>query len=105
MPAKGSNVADLDAVLDAAVDWRSAAGEGISIETTVSGAERYAAYYRQLPPWASDGGEMSRLDVRGSRAVLPMSPSRSARVLAVIEVEDAMLDCPVRLLAERLEFR
>jgi hypothetical protein len=91
-------------VLEAAVDWSNVAGRGIEIETRVLGAERYAAYYRQLSPWTSDVGEMPRLDVLGTRAVLPMSPSREARVLAVIEVDDAILECPVRLLAERLEF-
>jgi len=34
-----------------------------------------------------------------------LSPSRNDRVLAVIEVDDEVLDCPVRLLAERLRFR
>ena len=37
--------------------------------------------------------------------VLPLSPSRNERVLAVIEVDDEILDCPVRVLAERLQFR
>ncbi len=91
--------------LTAAVDWRSSASQGIAIETTVSGAQRYAAYYRALSPWTADVGEMPRLDVLGASAVLPLSPSRNARVLAVIEVDDEILDCPVRVLAERLEFR
>lgn len=92
-------------VLDAAVDWRYTAGQGIAIETTVSGTARYAAYYQQLLPWTADVGEMPRLDVLGPSAVLPLSASRDARVLAVIEVDDEILDCPVRVLAERLEFR
>jgi hypothetical protein len=93
-------------LLDAAVDWRSAAGQGVVIETTLSGAERYVAYYGVLSsPWAADVAELSRLDVLGASAVLPLSPSRNARVLAVIEVDDEILDCPVRVLAERLQFR
>jgi ABC-type transport system involved in multi-copper enzyme maturation permease subunit len=92
-------------VLSAAVDWRNTAGRGIEIETTLSGAERYAAYYRVLAPWTTDAGDMPRLDVLGSSAVLPLSPSTDDRVLAVIEVDDEILDCPVRVLAERLEFR
>ncbi len=91
--------------LDGSVHWRNDAGQGIVIETTVSGAARYAAYYGGLSPWAADAGAMSRLDVLGSSAVLPLSPSRSARVLVVLEVDDAILDCPVRVLAERLQFR
>jgi hypothetical protein len=90
--------------LDAAVDWRSTAGQGIEIETVVSGVPRYAAYYSELLPWTADVGEMPRLDVLGATAVLPLSVSRDTRVLAVIEVDDEVLDCPVRVLAERLEF-
>jgi ABC-type transport system involved in multi-copper enzyme maturation permease subunit len=92
-------------VLAAAVDWRNTAGRGIEIETTLSGAPRYAAYYRTLSPWTTDAGDMPRLDVLDSRAVLPLSPSRNDRVLAVIEVDDEVLDCPVRVLAERLELQ
>jgi hypothetical protein len=40
-----------------------------------------------------------------SRAVLPLSPSRNDRVLTIIEVDDEVLDCPVRVLAERLELK
>ena len=91
---------------DAAVDWRSSAGQGIVIETTLSGAPRYAAYYvRCCRRGRRRSATMSRLDVLGASAVLPLSPSRNARVLAVIEVEDEILDCPVRVLAERLQFR
>jgi hypothetical protein len=46
---------------------------------------------------------MPRLDVIGSRGVLPLSPPRDARVLAVIEVDDPVLECPDRVLAERLQ--
>jgi hypothetical protein len=105
--ARGRHEAELARrpVLEAAVDWRNTPGRGIEIETTMSGAARYAAYYRVLSPWTTDAGEMPRLDVLGSRAVLPLSPSRNDRVLAVVEVDDEVLDCPVRVLAERLEFR
>jgi hypothetical protein len=92
-------------MLRAAVATRSTPGQGIAIETTVAGAARYAAYYRQLFPWTADAGEMPRFDVLGSSAVLPLSPSRDARVLVVIEVDDEVLDCPVRVLAERIELR
>jgi hypothetical protein len=92
-------------MLAANVDWRNTPGRGIEIETTVSGAPRYAAYYRVLSPWTTDAGEMPRLDVLGSTAVLPLSPSRKDRVLTVVEVDDEVLDCPVRVVAERLSFR
>ena len=81
------------------------ASQGITNETTLSGAPRYAANYRGLSPWTADVGDMPRLDVLGASAVLPLSPSRNARVLAVIEVDDEILDCPVRVLAERLQFQ
>jgi ABC-type transport system involved in multi-copper enzyme maturation permease subunit len=105
--ARGRHQAELERrpELAAAVDWRNTPGRGIEIETTMSGAARYAAYYRVLSPWTTDAGEMPRLDVLGSSAVLPLSPSRNDRVLAVVEVDDEVLDCPVRVLAERLEFR
>jgi hypothetical protein len=92
-------------VVDAAVDWRSSPGRGIEIETTVTGVARYAAYYSVLSPWTSDVGDMPRLDVLEPRAVLPLSPSHSDRVLTVIEIDDEVLDCPVRVLAERLELK
>jgi hypothetical protein len=87
------------------VAWRSTPGRGIAIDTSVSGAPRYAAYYSALSPWTSDVPDMARLEVLGSSAVLPLSPSRAARVLTVIEVDDEILDCPVRVLGERLELR
>ena len=43
-------------LLDAAVAWRSNASQGIVIETTLSGAARYAAYYGVLSPWTADAG-------------------------------------------------
>jgi hypothetical protein len=91
--------------VDAAVDWRNTPGRGIEIETTVAGVARYAVYYRVLSPWTTDAGDMPRLDVLERSAVLPLSPSRNDRVLAVIEVDDEILDCPVRVLAERLVLR
>jgi ABC-type transport system involved in multi-copper enzyme maturation permease subunit len=87
----------------ASVDWHTTAARGTEIETTVTGAPRYAAYYRVLSPWTTDAGDMPRLDVIGSRGVLPLSPPRDARVLAAIEVDDPVLDCPDRVLAERLQ--
>jgi hypothetical protein len=91
--------------LEASVEWRESVEVGAAIETTLSGGARYAAYYRVLGPWTADAGDMSRFDVLGSSAVLPLSPPRNARVLTAIEVDDEILDCPVRVLAKRLEPR
>lgn len=92
-------------VVTAAVDWHSSPTRGVTIETTVSGVERYAAYYRVLFPWTADVVDMPRLDVLGETAVLPFSPPRNSRVLTAIEIDDEVLDCPVRVLAKRLEIR
>jgi ABC-type transport system involved in multi-copper enzyme maturation permease subunit len=92
-------------VVDAAVAWRSTPGRGVEIETNVTGVARYAVYYSVLSPWTSDVGDMPRLDVLEPKAVLPLSPSRNDRVLTVIEIDDEVLDCPVRVLAERLELK
>ncbi len=89
----------------ASIDWQASQEYGIEIETTVAGAERYAAYYSQLGPWTADIGRMARLDVFGEHTILPLAPPRGARVLVVIEVDDPVLDCPVRLVSERLELR
>ena len=87
----------------ASVDWSESPGRGIAIETMVTGVPRYAAYYQLLNPWTADVGYMPRLDVLGTSAVLPLSPPRDSRVLTVIEVDDATLECPVRVLSERVD--
>lgn len=87
---------------NAAVEWRNVSGEGIAIETHVTGVDRYAAYYAELYPWTADVGELPRFDVLGGSAVLPLSPARGSRVLVVVEIDDEILDCPVRLAAERI---
>jgi len=58
--------------ITASVDWHSKPGRGTEIETTLTGAPRYAAYYRVLTPWTTDAGDMPRLDVIGARGVLPL---------------------------------
>lgn len=84
------------------IEWTDSAERGVTIQTSLQGAERYSVFYTLLRPWTADVGEMPRLDVRGERAVLPLSPPRGARVLAVIEVEDETLGCPIRVHTERL---
>jgi hypothetical protein len=66
------------------IEWTDSAERGVTIQTSLRGAERYSVFYTLLRPWTADVGEMPRLDVRGERAVLPLSPSRGARVLAAI---------------------
>lgn len=84
------------------IAWTDSTERGVAIEASLQGADRYSVYYTLLYPWTADVGDMPRLDVRTERAVLPLSPPRGARVLAAIEVEDELLDCPIRVHAERL---
>lgn len=100
-PARGSAWPEATA----SVDWRRTAERGTEIETSVSGGAPYTAYYAQLGPWTGQLGGLPRFDVPGGRAVLPVSPPAGARMLVVVEVDSGPLDCPVRLLAERLSIR
>ncbi|MBC7984472.1 MAG: ABC transporter permease [Candidatus Obscuribacterales bacterium] len=90
------------AVVAANVTWRKSADRGVTLEATLEGAPHYWVLYQEIFPWTADVGGMSRLDVRGSRATLPLSPSRGARVLAAIELDDAILGCPIRVFARRI---
>ena len=89
--------------VESTVRWRRAASTGTTIEAALTGVDRYAVFYTPLDPWTADVGDMSRLDVRGAEAVLPISPQAGARYLTAIEIDDPVLDCPVRVLAERIE--
>jgi len=91
--------------VDARIEQRTDAGPGNSIEVHVDGAERFTVHYARLRPWAGSVGETPRLDVQGSRAVLPIAPIRGDRVFVAVEVDDAALDCPIRIAAERVTIR
>lgn len=88
--------------VEASVDWRRSVERGTEIETNVTGDTAYTAYYGQLGPWSDQIGGLPRFDVAGGPAVLPVAPPVGARMLVVVEVDSAALDCPVRLLARRL---
>ncbi len=80
---------------------------GVTIESGLQGAPAYWVRYAYLEPWAQYGQDMSRFDVRGTdesaRGTLPMSPRSGSRLFARIEVEDPVLDCPIAVLAKRIE--
>jgi hypothetical protein len=76
---------------------------GRTVAIALTGSRQYVALYRVLLPWTPGVEGMSRFDVRTARAVLPLSPARGSRVLVALEVEDAALDCPVRVLARRVD--
>jgi ABC-type transport system involved in multi-copper enzyme maturation permease subunit len=89
----------------ATVNWREDRKRGLTIEVNVRGVTPYRVLYGQLGPWTGDVGNLARLDVRSERAVLPISPPRGARVLTAVEAHDAVLGCPVRVLARRVTLR
>lgn len=76
--------------------------QGLTLESAVTGVDRYRVYHQELLPWTADVGNMTRFDVIGQSATLPLSLTRRARILAAIEVDDPMLKCPVRVFAERI---
>jgi len=91
--------------IDARIEQRTDAGAGSAIEVRVAGVERFTVHYARLRPWAGSVSETPRLDVQGSRAVLPIAPIRGDRVLVAVEIDDAALDCPIRIAAERVKIR
>lgn len=90
------------AQLTAAISVKQTARQGTHIEVGLEGAEAYWALYTVLGPWARSQWSMSRLDVRGPRATLPLSAARGARLLVALETDDAALGCPMRVATERL---
>lgn len=89
----------------ARVELQQSRARGNSVVTHVDGAPTYWVLHRSLGPWTGEVGGLSRLDVTGASAVLPVSPSRGARLLVAVETDDPVLGCPVRLAATRLEVR
>lgn len=86
----------------AAIAVEQTARQGTRIEVGLAGAETYWALYTVLGPWAEWQSSLSRLDVRASRATLPLSAPRGARVLVALETDDALLECPVRVASKRI---
>lgn len=91
--------------LKGAVTQHRSAARGLTLEAQVSGVPEYWVLYRELGPWTADVIDMTRLDARGPRVVLPVSLRRGTELLTVIEANDAELGCPVRLFAQRMELR
>ena len=77
-------------------------GRGSSVRARLSGVASYWVTYALLDPWTTNVMTASRLDVRGAQATLPLSLPRSGRLFAAIEVEDPVLDCPVRVHSRRI---
>lgn len=77
--------------------------EGDVVKVRVTGVARWRALYGKLGPWSRGQTGLSRLDVKGSGATLPLTLSRGDRLLVLVEHDDDALGCPVRLEARRLE--
>lgn len=84
------------------VALRREGGAGV-VTVRVDGVERWRALYGRLGPWSRGQWNLPRLDVRGPTATLPVTLARGERLLAVVEYDDAVLGCPVRVAAQRLE--
>jgi hypothetical protein len=89
--------------LAATVSVSTKKGRGTAVEVGLSGCEAYWALYELLEPWSAGVVNPARLDLRGVRGVLPLSLPRKARLFTALEVDDPILECPVRVHAERLE--
>ena len=76
---------------------------GDVVKVHVSGVERWRVFYGRLGPWARAQSSLPRLDVRGEGVTLPVTLARGERLLVLVDRDDALLGCPVRLEAQRLE--
>jgi hypothetical protein len=75
---------------------------GRKVEAELFGVDSYWVGYTLLGPWTKQTDQLSRIDARSPRIVLPLSPPHGSSLLAAIELDDAVLECPVRVLAQRL---
>jgi hypothetical protein len=91
--------------MSARVELQYSNTQGNSVVTHVDGASSYWVLHRTLGPWTGEVGGLSRFDVMGGSAVLPISPASGTRLLVAVEAEDEVLGCPVRLTATRLEVK
>jgi hypothetical protein len=89
--------------LRAEVHVRFRPDRGFALEASLNQPAEFWVSYAVLSPWPGQSGEMPRLDVRGRHAVVPLSPPRGSRVFVAVETEDALLGCPIRLAASRIE--
>jgi hypothetical protein len=89
--------------LRAEVHARYRPDQGHTLEASLNQPAEFWVSYALLSPWATQPGETPRLDVRGRHAVVPLSPPRGSRAFVAVETDDALLGCPVRLAAGRIE--
>lgn len=87
----------------ARIEVEQSEADGTRVVASLEGVPRYRVLYAPIGAWERDREALSRLDARAPRVVLPITPRRGSRLLAVIELDDPVLDCPVRVLAERVE--
>jgi hypothetical protein len=88
--------------LRARVEVEQSDEAGTRVVASLEGAPLYRVLHAPLTAWNAGQETLSRVDARTPRVVLPITPRRGSRLLAAIELDDPVLDCPVRVLAERL---
>jgi hypothetical protein len=103
--SKHASVLQQRARVSAVVTQEHTAAQGLTVQARVTGAPAYWVLYQELGPWTADAFTLSRLDARTPQVTLPISPQAGAKFLTAIELEDKVLECPVRVAAERLRLR
>jgi len=81
---------------------------GASVQAHVEGAVAYRVMYAALGAWTSLPQPLARLDVRGAHdakvvtGTVPISLPKRSRLFAAVDVEEPVLQCPVRIASKRL---
>jgi hypothetical protein len=100
--AARSDELDMRPVLSARIAVVHDKQSGVRVTAALDGEPSYRVLYTELPIWARGAHGFSRFDARAPKVTLPISPRRGTRMFVAIEVQDVLLDCPVRVRAERL---
>jgi hypothetical protein len=75
---------------------------GARVTAALDGMPTYRVLHMELPLWSRTAYGYARFDARAPKVTLPVSPRSGTRMFVAIEVLDPVLDCPVRVAAERL---
>jgi hypothetical protein len=92
----------------ARIEARRKPKRGVTVQAHVRGAVAYRVLYAPLGPWTSQPQPLARLDVRGAHdaalvsGTVPVSLAKGSHLFAAIELDEPILQCPVRLAARRM---
>jgi hypothetical protein len=85
---------------------------GASVRAHVEGAVAYRVMYAALGPWTSLPQPVARLDVRGAHdaieqkrrvtGTVPIALPKGSRLFVAIDIEEPVLQCPLRLTSKRV---